>query len=100
MTQLTHANHSMPAERSLVENVFTVLGILRRGWRFIVISVLVCATMGAIYVARVNPVYKGSARLLIIQEGGAPAPRRGRQRPRPVPTRRPERRHPHAHAHY
>ena len=75
MTQLTHTNHangSMPAERTLVENVFLVLGVMRRGWRFILVSLLVCGTMGAIHAARVKPVHKGTARLLIIQEGGRP----------------------------
>lgn len=72
MTQLTHTHHSAPPERSLVENLFLVLGVVRRGWRFILAALLVCATMGAIYVARAKPVYKGTARLLIIEEGGRP----------------------------
>ncbi len=68
MTQLTHSTHSPASERKLIEDVYGVLGILRRGWRYIVVSLLVCLTVAALYLAQVKPLYKATARLLILDE--------------------------------
>lgn len=58
--------------RRLVEDVSRFLGIARRGWRFILIGVVVCLTAGGIYLARAKPSYQASARLLVLQGGGRP----------------------------
>jgi capsular polysaccharide biosynthesis protein len=56
----------------LVEDLHRLLGILRRGWRFIAISVAICLTLAVVYLARTKTVYESSARLLVLQQGGRP----------------------------
>jgi len=59
-------------ERRLADDLYTFARILRRGWRFVAVAVLVCMTLAVFYVLRIKPVYKGTARLLILQQGGRP----------------------------
>ncbi len=54
----------------LVEDFFNVLGILKRGWRFIAIAVAICLTLAIIHVSRTKPIYMASARLLVLHKGG------------------------------
>ena len=46
--------------------------ILRRGWKAIVLSVLVCQTMAVLYLARAERQFQATTRLLVIQQGGQP----------------------------
>jgi capsular exopolysaccharide synthesis family protein len=61
----SHAN-------DLVEELHTLLGTLRRGWRVIALSVAVCLTVAVIVVASSKRIYQATARLLIVQQGGRP----------------------------
>src|SRR4051794_37115536 len=63
---------SVSDSRKVLEDFLGVLGALRRGWRFIAISVAVALTLGGIYLARAKPTYQATARLLILQQGGQP----------------------------
>src|SRR4051794_38864710 len=56
--------------RKLLENLFGILGILGRGWRYIAVSVAIALTLAVIHLARARPSYEASARLLILQQGG------------------------------
>lgn len=56
----------------LVEDLQNRLGILKRGWRFIAITVVICMTLAIVYLARTKPMYEASARLLVLQQGGRP----------------------------
>lgn len=58
--------------RKVLEDVFNYLGIIRRGWRVIVLSVLVAATAGVLHPLQLKPVYRATARLLVIQHGSRP----------------------------
>ena len=55
-----------------LEDLHTYVGIVRRGWRLIIIGVLVAMTAAVIFLARSKTVYRASARLLVIQQGGRP----------------------------
>lgn len=61
----------------LAEDLFSVLGVLRRGWPFIAVSSLVCLTLALIYVSKGSASYQASARLLVLQHGGRLLPGSG-----------------------
>ena len=73
---MTQQLESHPGSHSdsgkLVEDFFKVLGILKRGWRFVAIAVAICLTLAMIHVARTKPIYAASARLLVLHKGGRP----------------------------
>ena len=48
------------------------LGTVRRGWRILVVSVILCVTLMGLYVLSAQRVYQATTRLLILQEGGRP----------------------------
>ncbi|MBV8076683.1 MAG: polysaccharide biosynthesis tyrosine autokinase, partial [Planctomycetaceae bacterium] len=48
------------------------IGVLRRGWRLIGISTLICLMVAIIYLARTKRIYQAEVRLLILQQGGRP----------------------------
>lgn len=56
----------------IIEDVFTYLGTLRRWWRLVVLIVLASIVPAVAYLARIKPVYHGTTRLLIFQQGGKP----------------------------
>src|SRR5438874_1854501 len=58
--------------RKLLEDLFGFLGIFRRGWRYIAVSVAIVLTLAIIHLARTKPTYQASARLLVLQQGGQP----------------------------
>ena len=58
--------------RKLLEDIHRYLGIIRRGWRLIALGVLLALTAAGIYLARSKAIYRASARLLVIQQGGRP----------------------------
>ncbi|WP_435022516.1 polysaccharide biosynthesis tyrosine autokinase (plasmid) [Tundrisphaera sp. TA3] len=65
-----------PAEAAgyLAGDIHAVLGILRRGWRYVAVSAAVCLTLGIIYAARGKVTYQASARVLVLQHGGRVLP--------------------------
>lgn len=72
MPELTMSNVTGPAGSDLIVDMRNHLSILRRGWRLIAISVLVCLTLAALYLARTKRIYQATARLLVLQQGGRP----------------------------
>ncbi|HEV3165917.1 MAG TPA: polysaccharide biosynthesis tyrosine autokinase [Isosphaeraceae bacterium] len=52
------------------EDLSHVVGMLRRGWRFIAVAVAISVTLAVIHLARTKTVYQASARLLVLQQGG------------------------------
>jgi uncharacterized protein involved in exopolysaccharide biosynthesis len=73
MRQLEETNRSNADTRRVIEDVRTYLGILRRGWRLIVIGTVLALVLSVVYFAWLNPSYRASTRLLLIQQGGRPA---------------------------
>src|SRR5262249_40490754 len=49
-----------------------LLLILRRGWRLIALGCLICLALAVIYPAGAKRVYRATARLLVLQQGGRP----------------------------
>lgn len=58
--------------RKLLEDLETLAGVVRRGWRLILLGLVVSLTASGIYLARAKTLYRGTARLLVIQQGGRP----------------------------
>ena len=61
-----------PREPDLLGEIKQTIGILRRGWRLIGISALICLTVAIIYLARTKRIYQAEVRLLVLQQGGRP----------------------------
>src|SRR5512135_3676405 len=59
-------------ELDLLGEIKQTIGVLRRGWRLIGISTLVCLTIAIIYLARTKRIYQAEVRLLVLQQGGRP----------------------------
>ncbi len=72
MQQLTSSARPISEGRKLVEDLAGLLRIFRRGWRFIAVSLVICLTLAAIYVARIRPAHLATARLLVLHQGGRP----------------------------
>src|SRR5262245_56678877 len=68
----TTAPHATAAPTEFAAYLDTYIGILRRGWRLIAISILVCLTLAVIYLAKTKRLYEATARLLVLQQGGRP----------------------------
>ena len=66
------SNSSQHDTRNLFDDLFRVLGILRRGWKLIAVAIVVCMAMATVHLARSKPVYSASARVLVLQQGGRP----------------------------
>ncbi len=58
--------------RKLLEDIQRYLGVVTRGWRFLVVGLLVAATAAVLHISRSQTMYKASARLLVIQQGNHP----------------------------
>jgi capsular polysaccharide biosynthesis protein len=56
----------------VLEDVQAFVGVVRRGWRLIALGVLVAVTAAGIFLARARTVYRGAARLLVIQQSARP----------------------------
>jgi succinoglycan biosynthesis transport protein ExoP len=65
---LTTQSHS----RKLVEDLYDFLVSLIWRWRLIAVCVGTTLSMAVIYLANTKPVYRASARLLVLQHGGQP----------------------------
>ena len=59
-------------ELELFGEIKQTIGALRRGWRVIGISALICLTVAIIYLARTKRIYQAEVRLLVLQQGGRP----------------------------
>ena len=59
-------------ELDLLGEIKQTIGVLRRGWRLIGISTLICLTIAIIYLARTKRIYQAEVRLLVLQQGGRP----------------------------
>src|SRR4051794_15641466 len=46
--------------------------LLRRGWRLIALCMVICLSLAVIYLAGAKRVYRATARLLVLQQGGRP----------------------------
>src|SRR5262249_23528282 len=69
--------HQLPSTgqsdtRKQIEDLYDFLRALVRGWRLMAVFVPVTLTLPVIYLAKPKPVYRASARLLILQLGGQP----------------------------
>ncbi len=49
-----------------------MLAVLRRGWKLLLLSVLVCVTCMTLYLVQARRVYQATCRLLVLQQGGRP----------------------------
>ncbi|HEX8201039.1 MAG TPA: Wzz/FepE/Etk N-terminal domain-containing protein, partial [Isosphaeraceae bacterium] len=68
----TATNSPSAAPSDLIVDLKEYLGIVRRGWRLIALSVLIGLTLAAVYLARTKRVYQATVRLLVLQQGGRP----------------------------
>ena len=59
-------------ELDLLGEIKQTIGVLRRGWRLIGISALICLTVAIIYLAMTKRIYQAEVRLLVLQQGGRP----------------------------
>ena len=67
------ASPSPPTEvrGQLAEDLFSYLAILRRGWVYVAVSMAICLTLAVIVASRIATTYQATARLLVLQQGGA-----------------------------
>ena len=72
MRQLEDPQKHGADTRKVVEDFRSYLGIFKRGWRLIAIGVLLALIASVVYFAWLNPSYRASTRLLLIQQGGRP----------------------------
>ena len=56
----------------LGEDVWEMLAVLKRGWKLILLSVLICMTFMTLYLVSARRVYQATCRLLVLQQGGRP----------------------------
>ena len=61
-----------PRELDLLGGIKGIISVLRRGWRLIGISALICLTVAIIFLARTKRIYQAEVRLLVLQQGGRP----------------------------
>src|SRR5437868_867277 len=66
------SSQSVSDARKILEDLWGVLGILRRGWRYIALALGISLALAILYLARAKPTYQASARLLVLQQGGQP----------------------------
>src|SRR3954467_9093670 len=73
--------HSLPSSvsvpgagpgKGLQDDFVALLDILKRGWKLVILSLLVCLPRAAIYLAKTKRAYQASTRLLVIQHGARP----------------------------
>ena len=60
------------APQNLLRDIQDLVDVLRRGWRYVAISMVICLTMAAIYLAKTRREYQSTARILVFQQGGRP----------------------------
>jgi len=61
-----------PREFELLEEAKRLTGVIRRGWRALGISILICLLAAITHLAVTQRVYQAEAQLLVLQQGGRP----------------------------
>jgi capsular exopolysaccharide synthesis family protein len=56
----------------VIEDITRILGILGRGWRFIVLALGICLALAAAYAVRARASYQATAQLLVVLKGARP----------------------------
>ena len=56
--------------RQYMEEVFLVLNAVRRGWRLVLLCMLLAITIGLFQVFKTKPSYSATAQVLVNQSGG------------------------------
>ena len=69
---VTLADHPGSNPPELADFLRHLSDVLRRKWRPIVTSILLCVMIAALYLVRTKPLYEATARLLLLQQGGRP----------------------------
>jgi succinoglycan biosynthesis transport protein ExoP len=72
MAENTQHSSAPSIAPQLREDVWEALGVLKRGWRVILLSVLICMTCMTLYLVKAKRVYQATCRLLVLQQGGRP----------------------------
>ncbi len=69
-----HSLHSLTSTTTphIREDVWEMVALLRRGWKLVFLSVLVCMTCTTLYLVKATRIYQASCRLLVLQQGGRP----------------------------
>ncbi len=49
-----------------------MLAVLKRGWKLVLLSILICMTCMTLYLFQAKRVYQATCRLLVLQQGGRP----------------------------
>jgi capsular exopolysaccharide synthesis family protein len=58
--------------QEIIADLKELLLVLRRGWRLIALCCVMCLALAVVYLAGANRVYRATARLLVLQNGGRP----------------------------
>ncbi|SIO55420.1 capsular exopolysaccharide family [Singulisphaera sp. GP187] len=61
-----------PPSRTLQNDLVALWDVLKRGWKFVSLGLLVGLTLASIYLAKTKRIYQASTSLLVIQHGGRP----------------------------
>jgi succinoglycan biosynthesis transport protein ExoP len=72
MPEPTSNSSSQTIAPHLREEVWELLAVLKRGWKMMLLSVLVCMTCMTLYLVKAKRVYQATCRLLVLQQGGRP----------------------------
>ena len=78
MKQIGHHQHQMQQARpapagdakQYVEDLFLVLNAIRRGWRLVLLCLLLALTVGLFQIFKTKPKYSATAQILVNQSGG------------------------------
>ena len=72
MPVLAHGDTQAAASHELLADLLVYLMILKRRWRILAVTILVCLTFAILYLAQSTRYYEASSRVLILQQGGRP----------------------------
>lgn len=72
MAEHLHHSPSQTMTPRIREDVWEMLHMLERGWKLVLLSVLVSLTCMTLYLVKAKRVYQATCRLLVLQQGGRP----------------------------
>ena len=72
MSQAITSSMPNPSSQDLLKDLRELVGVFRRGWRYIALSIAISLTMAAIYLAKTSRQYQATARVLVVHQGGRP----------------------------
>jgi polysaccharide biosynthesis transport protein len=72
MPELTRTTPQVTEARQFSRDLRNSIAVIRKGWRLIVVSLVVCVTLAVIYLAKIKKEYQATTRLLVLQQGGRP----------------------------